>query len=344
MTERDPIKDAQAAGLCYITDSEPGIRRRRAGRGFSYRWPDGDTVRDKQVLERIAGIGIPPAWNDVWISPAADGHLQATGRDVRGRKQYRYHQRWRSLRDAAKYDHMLEFAAALPEIRRHVEEDLNARGLSRRRVAATVIRLLETTLIRVGNTEYARENRSFGLTTLRDRHVSIKGSRLHFRFRGKSGKSHEIELRDRRLARIVQRCQDIPGQELFQYHDDDGNRQTISSTDVNEYLRESGGAGFTAKDFRTWAGTIITALALERAGPAQGKRQTQRRISGAIREAAEALGNTPTICRNCYIHPAVLELYAAGKLLPALQRARSANIPGLDPDESRVVTVLREAA
>ncbi|MGH2446731.1 MAG: DNA topoisomerase IB, partial [Candidatus Limnocylindria bacterium] len=258
----DPRAHAEEAGLRYVTDALPGVRRRRAGMGFSYVGPDGERIADPDRRAWFEGLAIPPAWTDVWISPIRRGHMQATGRDARGRKQYRYHPRWRPVRDEAKYGRLIEFARALPRIRRRTERDLRRRGLPREKVLALVIRLLESTLIRVGNEEYARDNDSFGLSTLRDRHVEWDGSDLHLTFRGKSGKEHAVRVRDRRLARLVRQCQEIPGYELFQYLDAAGERQSIDSEDVNDYLRDISGEEFTAKDFRTWAGTVAASMAL----------------------------------------------------------------------------------
>ncbi|MCU0495610.1 MAG: DNA topoisomerase IB [Chloroflexaceae bacterium] len=335
----DPVESARAAGLRYVNDKTPGIRRRRVGKGFSYRASDGSPVREPQELERIASLGIPPAWNEVWISPWPDGHIQATGRDVKGRKQYRYHPRWRAMRDDTKYDRMLAFGAALPEMRTQIERDLRRPDLSRRKVLATVVRLLEKTLIRVGNAEYARSNESYGLTTLHDEHVHVEDSRVCFQFRGKSGKDHTITLKDRRLARIVRQCQELPGDSLFQYLDD-GELETIDSSDVNEYLREISGQEFTAKDFRTWAGTITAALALERLGPAPNATRGKRMAMQAIKETAARLGNTPAICRKSYIHPAVIEAYLDGTLLDELHRVAE-DVPELNADEDRVLAWLR---
>ena len=258
----DPVESAIEAGLRYVTDEKPGIRRLRSGKGFRYVRPDGTAVRDEQTLRRIASLVIPPAWTDVWITTDPRGHLQATGRDAKGRKQYRYHPRWRAVRDENKYERMLAFGAAMPTIRARVDADLARPGLPREKVLATVVRLLEATLIRVGNEEYARENRSYGLTTLRNRHVDVHGSELRFEFRGKSGKDHQVSVRDRRLANVIRRLQELPGQEVFQYLDADGARHTIDSDDVNAYLREISGLELSAKDFRTWAGTILCAVAL----------------------------------------------------------------------------------
>ncbi|MGN6391289.1 MAG: DNA topoisomerase IB [Gemmatimonadales bacterium] len=341
-----PPESAQAAGLRYVSDATPGIRRLRSGRGFRYVAPDGKTVKDKGVLDRIRRLAVPPAYTDVWICPVTNGHLQATGRDARGRKQYRYHPRWREVRDETKFGRMLAFSEALPSIRRQVEEDLARPGLPREKVLATVVRLLECTGIRVGNEEYARSNRSFGLTTLRDHHVEISGSTLRFEFRGKSGKTHKVALSDRRLARIVARCQAVPGAELFQYVDDDGNRVAIGSGDVNDYLRQVTGEDFTAKDFRTWAGTLQAVAALEAAGPAPSGRETKSAILRAIDEVANRLNNTRAVCRKYYIHPAVLEQYEAGTLHESLGNGRPPNsaTPKLEPGEQALVRLLRAAA
>lgn len=339
----DPVESAHAAGLHYVSDAEPGIRRRRAGRGFTYIDPDGNTIQGAE-RERIEALAIPPAWTSVWICPDPDGHLQATGRDARGRKQYRYHPRWREVRDATKYHRMLLFGAALPTIRERVDVDLRKRSLSREKVLATVVRLLETTLIRVGNDEYAQRNNSYGLTTMRDRHVDIAGSHVRFKFKGKSGVRHTIEFTDRRLARIVKQCQDIPGYELFQYIDDDGQRQTISSADVNEYLKEISGEDFTAKDFRTWAGTVLACAELRRCDPATSKTALKKNVSTAIKQVAEQLGNTPAICRKCYVHPAILDAYENGAMSEVLEdivEETDDSSSTLQPDESAVMALLR---
>jgi DNA topoisomerase-1 len=307
----DPAETAKLAGLQYVSETGPGIRRRRAGRGFCYLNGHGP-VRDLQTLARIRALAIPPAWTDTWICPAANGHIQAVGRDARGRKQYRYHARWREARDETKYTRMLAFAQALPRIRARVERDLRRRGLPRERVLATIVRLLETTLVRVGNEEYARANKSFGLTTLRDRHVDVRGAEVRFQFRGKSGKEHSVGVRDPRMARIVRQLQDLPGQEIFQYLDDDGARRGVDSGEVNAYLREISGDDFTAKDFRTWAGTVLCAVALAALREFKSAREAKRNITRAIEQVAARLGNTPTISRKCYVHPAVLEAYRAG--------------------------------
>jgi DNA topoisomerase-1 len=273
-----------------------------------------------QRLLRIKCLAIPPAWSDVWICPAPNGHIQATGRDARRRKQYRYHERWREIRDENKFDRLVNFGKALPKIRRRVKKDLALSGLPREKVLATIVQLLERSLIRVGNEEYARENKSFGLTTMQDRHVDVKGSKLRFRFRGKSGRQHEVDVTDRRIARIISKLQDLPGQNLFQYLDDEGKVRDITSQDVNEYLREIAGEDFTAKDFRTWAGTVLAAIALSAAGEFETKKQAKANIKNAIEAVAKILGNTPAICRQCYIHPAVLEVYLNGNSIDGLKQ------------------------
>ncbi len=342
----DPVASAKLAKLRYLTDEKPGIRRKRQGDGFAYFNGDDKRVRDKNTLVRIRQLAIPPAWTDVWISPVENGHLQATGRDARGRKQYRYHARWRQVRDETKYSKIILFAAALPKIRATVEADLKLPGLARRKVLAAVVRLLETTLIRVGNDEYARDNGSYGLTTMRDQHVSVNGSKVKFKFRGKSSKWHSIELADRRLARIVGHCQDLPGQELFQYLDDDGVQQDVNSQDVNDYVREIAGEEFTAKDFRTWAGTVLAAMALHEFEKFDSQAQRKRNIVRAIENVAERLGNTPSVCRKCYVHPAILELYQGGAMLGTLKQRAEAELAGsigdLRPEESAVLALLQQ--
>jgi DNA topoisomerase-1 len=334
----DPGEAADAAQLRYVSDSRPGIQRLRHGRAFRYAGLDGQAVRDLPTLRRIRSLAIPPAWTQVWICPVAHGHIQAVGRDARGRKQYRYHARWRAVRDEAKFDRVLQFGRALPAIRERVEKDLERPGLPREKVLASVVRLLETSLIRVGNVEYARENGSYGLTTLRSRHVTVAGARVRFEFRGKGGKPHTVDVSDRRLAAVVRRCQDLPGHELFQYLDEDGQRQAIDSADVNAYLREIGGEEFTAKDFRTWGGTVLAACAL--AGPTE-EGDTRRRLTAAIGQVAARLGNTPTICRKCYIHPDVVAAHLNGSLEAGL-RGRPGG--GLSPEEWAVLRLLGSAA
>ena len=333
---------ARAAGLRHVTDEAPGIRRLRSGKGFRYVGPGGKPVRDRETLARIRGLVLPPAWTDVWICPDPEGHLQATGRDARGRKQYRYHPRWREVRDEAKYERTIAFAEALPALRARVARDLRRPGLPREKVLATVVRLLETTLARVGNEEDARQNRSDGLTTLRDRHAEVKGARIRLRFRGKAGKAHEVDVEDPRVARIVRRSRDIPGQDLFQYLDEDGVARPVGSADVNAYLREATGQDFTAKDFRTWAGTVLAALALKEARRADSTAARKRHVVRAIEAVAQKLGNTPAVCRKCYVHPDVIESYLDGTLVDALAaRVRGARGKGLDADERAVLALLR---
>ena len=319
----DGIATAQLAGLRYTNDDQPGIRRKRSGRGFAYTDRDGVPIRDKGELGRIRRLAIPPAWTDVWISPSPIGHIQATGRDARGRKQYRYHERWREVRDEAKYGRLIDFAKALPRIRKRVDADLARPGVPRERVLATAVRILDQTFMRVGNSEYARENGSFGLTTLRSRHVEVVGSRILFRFRGKSGKDHEVDVRDRRLARVVTRLEHLPGQELFRYLDDEGEPRAIGSEDVNAYLGEISGEDLTAKDFRTWAGTVLAARALAELGSARNERVARKRIVQAVDVVAARLGNTRAICRKCYVHPAIIDAYEAGGLPATLRRRES---------------------
>jgi DNA topoisomerase-1 len=311
---------AKAAGLRYVSDSKPGIQRKRRGSGFRYVDAAGKPLHDKQTLARIKSLVIPPAWTDVWICPIPNGHLQATGRDARGRKQSRYHPRWRQLRDETKYEHMVSFGKALPRIRERVEHDLALSGLPRPKILATIVRLMETTYIRVGNQEYARQNKSYGLTTMRGKHVEVHGSAITFTFPGKSGVHHEIDLEDRRLAKIVRRCQDLPGYELFQYLDADGERHTVDSSDVNDYLREMTGQDFTAKDFRTWAGTVLTCAELQALEAFESETQAKKNMVQAIKVVSSLLGNTPSVCRKCYVHPAVLDCYMTGELLKNMIR------------------------
>ncbi len=341
MTERP----AALAGLRHCTDDRPGITRRRAGKGFSYRDADGNTIRDPEVIDRIRKVVIPPAWTDVWICPWPNGYLQATGRDGRGRKQYRYHVRYRARREDAKFERLIAFAKALPTIREQVERDLARPGLPRAKVVAAVVRLLELTLIRVGNDEYARLNQSFGLTTLRDRHARVDGSAITFRFRGKSGQQHEVGLRDRRLAGVVKRCRDLPGQELFQYVDGNGEPQDVASDDVNAYL-DAIAPGFTAKEFRTWAGTVLAYRALRSLGKGSTDREKQQNVNAAIQATADNLGNTAAVARTAYVHPAVVEAYFDGRIRAALVEAAedTDEAPGAtDPDEERAVVALLRA-
>jgi len=337
---------ARSAGLHCVSDSAPGIRRVRAGKGFRYVASQGRSVHDPAVLRRILSLAIPPAWSGVWICPSPRGHIQAVGRDARRRKQYRYHSRWREVRDATKFGELIAFGEGLPALRRRVVRDLRRPALPREKVLATVLRLLETTLIRVGNEEYARANQSFGLTTLRDRHVDIAGQTLEFQFRGKSGKQHVVLLSDRRLAKIVRACQDVPGDVLFQYLDDRGRAQTIDSADVNAYLREIAGMDCTAKLFRTWAGTMHALSALRRLAPVRSVTAIQRNLIQVVKDVAMKLGNTPAICRRCYIHPAVIECYLGGALdrsLEALPRGRAKRPTGLSASEQLTLAFLRNA-
>ena len=311
---------AEAAGLRFVSDDEAGLRRRRKGGSFVYLSPAGGTVKDKAALARICKLAIPPAWSDVWICRSDVGHIQATGRDARGRKQYRYHPEWHRIRDEDKYDRLLTFAEALPRIRRTVNRHLRRQGLGREKVLATIVRLLETTLIRIGNREYARANKSYGLTTLQDRHVTFNGSAIRFRFRAKTGKEWRLKVTDRRIARIVRSCQDLPGQHLFQYEDENGKTREVSSTDVNSYLRDIAGTDVTAKDFRTWAGTLLAASSLSEFGRFNSESAAKRNIKQAIEFVASQLGNTITICRKCYVHPKVLEFYLDGSLASRIKR------------------------
>ena len=345
MTESDGRASARLAGLRYSSDAKPGISRRRSGRGFSYRRPDGELIRDTTVLARIRALAIPPAWTDVWICPDPAGHLQATGRDAKGRKQYRYHERWRTGRDDAKFERLIDFARVLPRIRKRCDADLAKPGMSREKVLAAVVRLLETTLIRVGNDEYARLNRSFGLTTLKSRHATVTGTQVRFRFRGKSGRQHEVGIQDRRLATVVRRCQDLPGQELFQYVGDDGEPHDVASDDVNEYLREISGIDITAKDFRTWAGTVLAYRALRALAPGTDDRSSRKNVVEAVRLTSDRLGNTPAVARRSYVHPAILEAYMDGSIGGALlEAAEEQTDPPPTPnlrEERQVVALLR---
>jgi len=345
-TPTDPVDTARAAGLRYVTDASPGIQRKRVGKHFSYIGLDGKPIHDPDKLQRIKKLGIPPAWTNVWISPNEQGHIQATGRDAKGRKQYRYHPRWREVRDETKYDRLISFGESLPVIRERVAHDLSLSGLPYEKVLATIVRLLDTTLIRIGNEEYARENDSYGLTTMRSHHVDVNGSKVHFHFRGKRGREHVIDVSDRQLAKIVKRCQDLPGHELFQYIDDNGELRTIESNDVNEYLRVISGQDFTAKDFRTWGGTVIATDSLEELGAFDSQTQGKKNVVQAIKMTAEHLSNTPAICRKCYVHPGVLDAYTGGSLLNFLKEYAGQEIKespeGLRPEESRVLSFLKQ--
>jgi len=342
----DPVESAKAAGLRYVHDDRPGIRRKRAGKGFTYIGPDGQAVREAKVLTRIKALAIPPAWKEVWICAAANGHLQATGIDERGRKQYRYHARWREARDETKYTRMILFAGTLPKIRERTKQDLARPGLPREKVLATIVNLLKKTLIRVGNDEYAKENKSYGLTTMRNRHVGVEGTTLHFQFRGKSGVYHRIDVQDRRLAKIIARLRDLPGQELFQYLDADGQPQSIGSAEVNAYLKEISGEEFTAKDFRTWAGTVLASLELQEFEMFDSQTQAKKNIVRAIEAVAEKLGNTPSVCRKCYVHPAIVDAYLDGSMLETLQQRAEAemmeSLRELQPEEAAVIGLVQQ--
>lgn len=345
-------REQGSANLRYVSDDGPGVRRLRHGSGFQYRGLSGQPVRDAATLRRIRSLAIPPAWNDVWICPRENGHIQATGKDARGRKQYLYHPRWREMRNAAKYEHIIDFGRSLPAIRRQVQHDLTLPGLPREKVLAAVVRLLETTLIRVGNEEYQRQNGSYGLTTLRNRHARIRSNRLHFEFKGKSGVPHEIDLEDRRLAEVVRDCQDLPGQELFEYLDADGTVRSVHSEDVNDYLHAIAGSDCTAKDFRTWSATVLAVQALREchAGSELDKPRPpdrgplKKNVVRAIEQVASRLRNTVAVCRKSYIHPLIFAAYEDGRLLKLLQRRpRRSSLPrktGLSADERGVLNLL----
>ena len=342
----EPKQAAAAVGLRYVSDGRPGIRRRRSGKSFSYLTSEGARLADDAALKRIRRLAVPPAWTDVWICPFADGHLQATGRDDRGRKQYKYHPRFREVRESTKYEHVIAFAEALPALRSKVREHMALPGLPRDKVLATVVYLLDKTLIRVGNDDYARHNKSYGLTTLKNRHVAVNGSEVSFHFVGKSGKEWSAKIRDRRVATIIKACQDLPGQELLQYRDDDGAIQDVSSGDVNAYLRQVTGRDITAKDFRTWAGTVLAVMALREADAIEDQAKPNKRLRAAIEQVAARLGNTPAICRKCYVHPDVVNCYLEGTLisdiaghLPKRWRRKSAD--ALAPEEAAVLALLR---
>jgi len=342
----DSVEAAEEAGLRYVSDDRPGYTRKAKGDDFEYFDTEGKPIRDEPRLLRIKRLAVPPAYTDVWICPSANGHIQATGRDARRRKQYRYHERWRELRDENKYDRVLIFGEALPKIRRRVKKDLALAGLPKNKVLATIVQLLERTFIRVGNEEYARENKSFGLTTMQDRHVEVKGATTRFRFRGKSGIKHDVDITDRHIAKIISKVQDLPGQELFQYVDDEGEARDITSQDVNDYLREVAGQDFTAKDFRTWAGTVLAAMALNAVGDFETKTQAKENIKEAIYAVSKILGNTPAICRKCYVHPAILETYLKGNAIEGLRKKMEEALVeknvDLRPDEIAVLNFLRD--
>ncbi len=342
----DPKEAAESVGLAYVSDARPGISRVPSGDSFAYRDTKGAPVTDEKALERIRKLAIPPAYTDVWICPRANGHIQATGRDAKGRKQYRYHLKFREVRDSTKYEHMLEFARGLPDIRKTVSAHMTLRGLPREKVLATVVYLLENTLIRVGNDDYAKENKSYGLTTLKNRHVQVSGAELAFKFKGKSGKEWSLQIRDRRVAKIVKQCHELPGQELFQYVDDDGARRDVTSSDVNAYLKEITGRDVTAKDFRTWAGTVLAALALGEFETFDSDAGAKKNVRAAIEKVSAKLGNTPTICRKCYVHPAVLEIYLDGNLIEGLkkqtEKTLAESLGELRSEEAAVLAFLQE--
>ena len=342
----DPEQAAASAGLRYVTDASPGIRRKRKGAGFVFHGPDGKRVNDRNEIRRIQALVIPPAWKNVWICARDNGHLQATGIDAKGRKQYKYHPRWRSVRDEAKFDRLLAFSQKLPKIRAQVRKDLRNIDLTREKVIATVVRLLEVSLIRIGNEEYAKENKSFGLTTMRNRHVAVKGSTVRFQFRGKGGKEHSLEVSDERIARVVKKCQALPGQHLFEYRTANGEIESIGSEDVNDYLQQIAGEPFTAKDFRTWAGTVLAAIALSKLVEFDTHALAKKNVVTAIEAVAKLLGNTPAICRKCYIHPAVADSYLNGTLIQVLREKAenrlSRHLHRLKPEEAAVVALLRQ--
>jgi DNA topoisomerase I len=342
----DPRDAAETAGLLYVSDEEPGIRRRKSGKGFTYTRPDGKKVEDGSTLERIKSLAIPPAYTDVWICAKANGHIQATGRDAKGRKQYRYHPAFREVRESTKYEHMLEFAKGLPAIRKTIDEHMSLRGLPREKVLATVVHLLENTLIRVGNSDYVKQNKSYGLTTLRDPHVKVEGGELRFQFKGKSGKTWRLQVKDRRVAKIVKACQDLPGQDLFQYLDENGEQQSITSADVNAYLKEITGSEITAKDFRTWAGTVLAALALAEFEEFDSDAKAKKNIRAAIEKVSARLGNTPSICRKCYVHPEVFASYLDRGLLldikEEIETELREDLASLRPEEAAVLALLEQ--
>jgi DNA topoisomerase-1 len=341
----DPKEAAEHAGLTYVCDERPGIHRRIAHKGFTYFNPHGARIRDPGTLKRIRALAVPPAWTDVWICARADGHIQATGRDARDRKQYRYHARFREIRESTKYHHMLRFAESLPALREKVKQHIGLRGLPREKVLATVVQLLEATLVRIGSDKYARTNKSYGLTTLKNRHVDVKGSELRFNFRGKSGKVWRLGVRDRRIAKVIRACQELPGQELFQYVDDAGELRDVTSSDVNAYLREICGEDITAKDFRTWHGTVLAAMALWEFRKFDSQAGAKRNIRDAIHRVATRLGNTPTVCRKCYVHPEILSSYIEGSLLLEVKEGVESelqdDLSNLTPCEAAVLALLQ---
>jgi DNA topoisomerase I len=339
----NPVESAKSAGLIYVSDASPGISRRQKGKGFVYFDEHGEIIRDTDTLLRIRSLVIPPAWENVWVCPSPRGHIQAVGRDARGRKQYRYHDKFRAVRDEAKYGRMLAFVRALPKIRRRAKADLKKRGMPKEKVLGAIVRLLETTLIRVGNEEYAHDNNSYGLTTIHNNHAKVRGSTIHFHFRGKSGVEHEIDLENPRLAKVIRKCQDLPGEELFAYIDDDGAAHDIKSDDVNGYLQEITGQDFTAKDFRTWAGTVLAARALQEFEQVDSQARRKKNVVRAVEAVAERLGNTKAVCRKCYIHPQIIESYLDGSLVEQLQHQAEQMLKPLHhlhPEEAAVLVLL----
>jgi len=340
----DPQDAAISVGLNYVSDDQPGITRHRAGKGFAYRDRGGALLREGGTLARIKSLAIPPAWTSVWICPSANGHIQATGRDARGRKQYRYHPRFREIREGAKFEHVVAFGCALPRLRQKVQCDLALRGMPRNKILAAVVHLLDTTLIRIGNEAYAKDNNSYGLTTLKSRHVVVSGAEIRFRFTGKSGRLWSLRINDRRIARIIKVCQELPGQALLQYVDADGGCQGISSTDVNDYLRELSGHDFTAKDFRTWAGTVLASMALQELHGFDSQAMAKANLRTAIERVAARLGNTPTICRKCYVHPEILNAYLDGSLVQDIKLEAEAQLrsklAGMFPEEAAILAML----
>ena len=342
--QQEMREEAHEAGLRYTSDDQPGISRRGPAKAFAYYSSDGKKLRDRETLGRIKRLAIPPAWKRVWISPHPKGHIQATGRDARGRKQYRYHAYWRQQRDETKYEHTMAFARKLPKIRRRVAADLRRRELDRAKILATVVRLLETSMIRVGNEDYARDNHSFGLTTMRNRHATVRRSEITFSFKGKSSKHHEITLHDSRLARIVRACQDMPGQELFSYVEN-GETRHIDSADVNDYLREITGGDFTAKDFRTWAGTVLAAAAFQELEAVTSSTEAKKNIGVVVGSVARVLGNTPAVCRKCYVHPEIVSAYLEGETIEAISQRIATrmkhSVHHLRPVEAAVLALLQ---
>jgi DNA topoisomerase I len=344
-TITEPVASAAMAGLRYVSDTQPGIRRKFGARGASYVGPDGKVIRRAAEIKRIQALAVPPAWTDVWICADPRGHIQATGRDAKRRKQYRYHRDWRATRDETKFDRMQAFAGALAILRRRTSADLSRPGLPRNKVIATIVQLLEKSLIRIGNEEYAKQNGSFGLTTLRDKHVRVKGGTLRFEFRGKSGVRHSVDVNDRRLAQVVKQCRDLPGHELFQYVDSHGTVQSIGSGDINQYLRDVTGEDFTAKDFRTWSATVLAVTALRELPPASTKGRSEKNVVTAIEAVARLLGNTRAVCRKSYVHPGVIDCYMDGAMRKILERATpSRRVSGLRPDEVAVLQILKSVA